>query len=206
MRPASDFDRIASNIAIWNGYDSSVKAELCSTCLITSDGSYLIDPIPLQRERLDELISSGSVAGIIVTNGNHHRASALFAEQLARPIIAHPDSFSDKQPSRFREVVDGEAICDGVEVIGIEGAVPGEIILHHAADGGTLIVGDALINFEPYGFTFLPQKYCSNQKEMRRSLQNLLAYKAERILFAHGIPILLAASERLRALLTSGFE
>ena len=65
------------------------------------------------------------------------------------------------------------------------------------------IIGDALINFAPYGFTFLPAKYCSNQKQMRQSLGKLLAYKAERMFFAHGLPILSAASERLRGLLES---
>jgi len=70
-------------------------------------------------------------------------------------------------------------------------------------DGGTLIVGDALINFESYGFTFLPAKYCSNQKQMRRSLRKLLDYRAQRMLFAHGTPILSDASERLRGLLES---
>jgi glyoxylase-like metal-dependent hydrolase (beta-lactamase superfamily II) len=88
-------------------------------------------------------------------------------------------------------------------VLGIEGAAAGEIALHYAPDSGTLIVGDALINFEPYGFTFLPGKYCSNEKEMRRSLQRLLGYEAERILFAHGTPILSGASDRLRELLGS---
>jgi len=38
---------------------------------------------------------------------------------------------------------------------------------------------------------------------MRRSLQKLLDYKAERILFAHGTPILTGASERLQHLLDS---
>ena len=82
-----------------------------------------------------------------------------------------------------------------------EGAAPGEIALHYSDNGGTLIVGDALVNFEPYGFSFLPAKYCSNEKQMRRSMQKLLDYKTERILFAHGVPILAVASERLRALL-----
>jgi glyoxylase-like metal-dependent hydrolase (beta-lactamase superfamily II) len=67
-------------------------------------------------------------------------------------------------------------------------------------DGGTVIVGDALINFEPYGFTFLPAKYCSNQKQMLRSLRRLLDYKAKRMLFAHGTPILSGTTERLQAL------
>ena len=79
--------------------------------------------------------------------------------------------------------------------------MPGEIALYHSPNGGTLIVGDALINFEPYGFTFLPGKYCLDEKEMRRSLLKLLDRKAERILFAHGLPIVSNATARLRRLL-----
>ncbi|PYK67210.1 MAG: hypothetical protein DME50_03235 [Verrucomicrobia bacterium] len=201
MRLASDFDRIASNIAIWHDYDSTVKAELYSTCLITPDSSYFIDPIPLRSEALDKLVAAGRVAGIIVTNCNHHRASARFAEQFAVPVLAYSDAFPGHAPRQFMRVANGDEICDGLHVIGIEGAAPGEIVLHYATDGGTLIIGDALINFETYGFTFLPGKYCSNEKEMRRSLRKLLDYKAERMLFAHGTPILSRASERLKALL-----
>ena len=205
MRLASDFDHITSNVAIWHGYDSAVKAELYSTCLITPDGSYLIDPILLESEALDTFIGSSLVAGIIITNCNHHRAFARFAAEFSAPVNGEGETFPDKPPYEFRRVADGDEICDGLHVIGIEGAADGEIALHYAPDGGTFIVGDALINFEPYGFTFLPAKYCSNQKEMRRSLQKLLDYKAERILFAHGTPILSGANDRLRGLLDSDF-
>jgi glyoxylase-like metal-dependent hydrolase (beta-lactamase superfamily II) len=203
VRLVSDFDRIASNVAIWHDYDREVKAELYSTSLTTSEGMYLIDPTPLEKEALDELIGSDPVTGIIATNSNHYRASAQFAEQFSAPIFARCEAFPDKAAQQFRSVADGDEICNGLRVIGIEGAVAGEIILHYTPDGGTLIVGDALINFEPYGFTFLPRKYCSNEKEMRRSLQKLLDYKAERILFAHGTPILSGVSDRLRGLLGS---
>jgi hypothetical protein len=203
VRPASDFDRITSHIAIWYDYDSAVKADLYSTCLITPGGSYLIDPIPLQREALNELIGSGRVTGIIVTSSNHHRASAKFAADFSAPLFGHGETFPHKPLLQFKRVADGDEICDGLRGIAIEGAAEGEIALHYASDGGTFVIGDALINFEPYGFTFLPEKYCANPKEMRRSLRKLLAYKAERMLFAHGTPILSAASERLRDLLES---
>jgi len=113
------------------------------------------------------------------------------------------DAFPDKTPDEFTSVADGEEICDELRVIGIEGAGPGEIALYHPADNGTLIVGDALINSERHGFTFLPGKYCSNEKEMRRSLRKLSACRAERMLFAHGMPILSGASDRLQRLLDS---
>jgi hypothetical protein len=203
VRPASDFDRIASNIAIWHGYDSAVKADLFSTCILTSGGAYLIDPIPLQSDMLGKLFGACPVAGVIVTNSNHHRVSAQFAAKFLAPVFARCETFPDKTAQQFRSVADGDEICNGLRVIGIEGAAAGEMILHYASNSGTLIVGDALINFEPYGFTFLPGKYCSNEKEMRRSLQKLLDYEAERILFAHGTPILSGASDRLQRLLDS---
>jgi glyoxylase-like metal-dependent hydrolase (beta-lactamase superfamily II) len=203
VRAVSDFDRIASNIAIWHGFDFAVKAELYSTCLATSEGMYFIDPIPLQSEALGELVGSSRVTGIIVTNSNHHRASAKFAADFSAPIFGHGEAFLDQPPLQFRSVADSDKIYDELMAIDIEGAADGEIALHYDQDGGTFIIGDALINFEPYGFTFLPAKYCSNQKQMRRSLRKLLDYKAERILFAHGTPILSGASERLRGLLES---
>lgn len=88
-----------------------------------------------------------------------------------------------------------------LEVTAIDGAAGGEIALYHAANGGTLVIGDALINFEPYGFAFLPEKYCQDPRQMRNSLRKLLRFNAERILFAHGMPILSGASERLQQLL-----
>jgi hypothetical protein len=203
MRPASDFDRIASNIAIWQAYDPDVKAELYSTRLIAAGRAYLIDPIPLQKPAVERLIGSAPVAGIIVTNSNHHRASIRFAEKFSVPIVAHADAFSDEQSVQLRQVVDGDEICDGLRVITIDGAVRGEIVLHHTVNSGTLIVGDALINFDPYAFAFLPSKYCSNRKKMRRSLRKLLDYKVGRMFFAHGTPILTHASERLQHLLDS---
>jgi hypothetical protein len=203
VRPASDFDRIAPYLALWHSYDPAVKAELYSTCLLSSDGACLIDPIPLESEALDELVGSARVARIIVTSSNHDRASSRFAEKFSVPIFARRNAFPDKTPDEFTSVADGDEICDELLVIAIEDAGPGEIALYHPADNGTLIVGDALINFEPYGFTFLPGKYCSNEKEMRRSLRKLLDYNAERMLFAHGMPILSGASDRLHRLLDS---
>ena len=66
-----------------------------------------------------------------------------------------------------------------------------------------MIVGDALINFEPYGFDFLPAKYCRDFKLMRRSLPKLLGYTFERMLFAHGTPILSGARAKLERLLAA---
>ncbi len=199
MVAAAELVQLPPSLFLWQAYDPAVKADLFSSAIATASGIYLVDPIPLADAALAEL--PGTVTGIIVTNSNHCRAVAQFAEKFSVPILARAGSLPGEGPVNFEAVADGDKISDELQVIEIDGAVAGEIALFHAPSGGALIVGDALINFEPYGFTLLPAKYCVSQKEMRRSLRKLLGYKAERMLFAHGPPILSRAGERLQRLL-----
>ena len=201
MLPVADeLCRFGSDLFLWQAYDPKVKADLFSSGLVTPAGVLIVDPIPLIESALDELRQIGAIAGIILTNSNHVRASQEFARRFSAPLFAHRDSLGeDKCP--FTEVGDGDRICAAVDVIAIDGAVPGEIALHYPSNNGTLIVGDALINFERRGFSLLPKKYCLDEREMSRSLRKLLDVKSERMLFAHGTPILSGATNRLHQLL-----
>ncbi len=201
MTAGTDLDKIAADLFIWQAYDQAAKSDLFSSAIATRNRIFVVDPIPLRKAPFAQLHEQGVIAGVVITNANHVRASGQFAEQFSVPIFAHRAAFPDTMPRQFSELADGEKICDELHVVGIDGAAPGEIALHYASGDGTLIVGDALINFQPHGFTFLPGKYCSNEKEMRRSLRKLLTYKTERMLFAHGLPILSSANDRLRQLL-----
>jgi hypothetical protein len=194
-----EFHQVLPTIWVWHAYDSFAKAELFSTGLLIQAGLYLMDPIRLSDDQLAALTKFGAVAGIIVTNANHRRAAVSYSERFSVPIFAHRQAFSDSKPGQLREVSEDAAIGD-LKVIEIEGAVAGEIALYYPSNGGTLVIGDALINFEPYGFTFLPRKYCENEKRMRSSLRQLLARPAERLFFSHGTPILSGATARLRQL------
>jgi len=201
MAIARELVQVASNLFFWQNYDPAVKADLFSTALATPNGNLLVDPIPLHDSQLRPLFQHRSIAGIVVTNANHQRAANSYSDHFSAPLFALRATFPDKKPSRFVEIGNDTKICNEVEVIVIEGAVAGEIALYQPTNGGTLVMGDALLNFEPYGFTFLPRKYCAKEKEMRRSLRKLLLYQAERMFFAHGTPILAGASARLQQLL-----
>jgi metallo-beta-lactamase superfamily protein len=200
MLYASELEPVAPGICLWRFYDPSVKADLFSTALQTPSGTYLVDPIPLQLEALASLTALGEIAGIIVTNENHERGAARFVEELGVPIYLDAGLASTTKLPGVVPI--GQNTLPGeVKPVAIEGAPAGEIAIHFAASGGTMVIGDALINFDPYGFALLPAKYCSNFKLMRRSLPRLLDYSFERILFAHGMPILSRARERLELLL-----
>lgn len=199
MPQASEVFDLTPSLFLWRAYDRSVKSDLFATAAETAAGLFLVDPIPLAPSPLKELTRSSQVAGVLVTNANHLRAAPTYASQFKTPIFAAPGAVGEFES--VRAISDGEEISPGVSAITLAGAAPGEVAFHFAEDGGTLVVGDSLINFEPYGFTLLPAKYCSDQKELRRSLRRLLDRDFKRLLFAHGNPILASAHARLAGLL-----
>jgi len=203
MPRAQEVDEVAPGIFVWQVYDSKVKADLFSTALKTEAGTWVADPIPLASDALRIFRANHpKTAGIFVTNSNHARTAAEFARNFAVPLYVHNELRGRRDFLHATGVQDGEAFSQSLTAIAIDGGPAGEMALHHSANGGTMVVGDALINFEPHGFGLLPAKYCLDSKVMRRSLEKILDYAFERMLFAHGTPILFSAHARLEQLLT----
>jgi hypothetical protein len=201
MTQAEEVQRIARDISIWQVYEPTVKAELFSTSLATDLGDYLVDPVPLAPDPLTELRATGNAIGIFITNANHARASAAFARAFAIPTYVHQALAETSEFSQANGVQDGQTLAGGLTAIAIDGGAEGEMALHSFRRGGCLVMGDALINFEPHGFGLLPSKYCLDSRLMRRSLSKLLDYAFERIFFAHGTPILSGARAKVEQLL-----
>ena len=200
MQPAPEIDQVAAGIGIWQGYDAAVKAELFSTALETKRGLCLVDPIPLDPVALDRF--SLTPTSVFVTNINHARACIDFGKYFSVPIFAHVDLIGRDDFPRISGVQDAEMFTPQLTAIALPGGPAGEMALHCDRDGGAIVMGDALINFEPHGFALLPAKYCTDAKLLRRSLQKLLKHSFDRMLFAHGAPILSGARSRLEQLLT----
>ena len=200
MIAADELQIIGPGLALWHAFDPTAKAELFSTAVRCARGLLLVDPIPLTDSAEDELLALGPVAEIIVSNANHWRASAALAEKWGLALSGHASLANDAVGS-FKPLRQGDMILDSIQVIEILGAAPGEIALYLPANHGSFILGDALIHFDPYGFAFLPAKYCTDYKLMQQSLRKLLDYQSDRMLFAHGTPILSEARSRLEHLL-----
>jgi glyoxylase-like metal-dependent hydrolase (beta-lactamase superfamily II) len=198
---AQEVEPVGPGVFLWQVYDRTVKADLSSTGLETSDGTWLVDPIPLRASDMETLQAGRKVAGIFVTNANHVRAAGEFAKAFDVPILAYAELAGRGDFPNSTPVQDGDAFAEGLSAISIDGGAAGEMALHYDGHAGTVVLGDALINFEPHGFGLLPAKYCQNQKLMRQSLKKLLEYSFERMFFAHGTPILSGARARLEHLL-----
>lgn len=199
MQPADEFQEVVEGLYCWQRYQASLKVD-CSCCVVrASDGFVLIDPVPLAPHALEELTTIARPAAIVLTSANHARAAAWFRERFQIPILAHPAAAPELGMCIDRAVADGEMIDQHLTVISLPGAAPGELALFDVR--GWMIIGDALIHLEPYGFTLLPDKYCADAAQLRESLRKLLPFAFEILTFAHGLPLVSRARQRLDDLL-----
>jgi glyoxylase-like metal-dependent hydrolase (beta-lactamase superfamily II) len=159
---------------------------------------FFIDPIPLAASALDAVLAGSGAAGIILTNGNHQRASLEFRERLDCPILAHASARSEVAADQW---LAGDARVADFAIIELPGSGPGEIALLATHGPGILVLGDALINLAPEGLRPLPEKYCTDPAEARASLEKLRGRSFETLCLAHGPPVTRDARPRLEAAL-----
>lgn len=187
MPTADEFADLGGGAYRWEAYDRASKVDLGASALTVAGGGLVfIDPIGLRSEALAELLSvaGAAPAGIYVTNANHLRAAEEYTRRLGAPML---------------DAAAAEGL--GLGVIPLVGGAPGETALYRPGDGGLMVIGDALINLASHPFSPLPDRYCDAPAELRRSLARLLDHPFERMLFAHGEPLMTGARARLAALL-----
>ena len=177
-----------------------MKTDLSCCACRTAKGLVFIDPIPLQKATEAELLDVAAPHAIILTSANPRpRGEGITGRSFSIPIYSHAEAaaripaFAVDHP-----VADGETILEEFTVCAIPGAAPGEIALQR---GDAVHLGDAVIHLPPYGFALLPEKYCVDPGEMHRALGKLLRFPFEVLTFAHGLPIVAHARQRLSQLL-----
>ena len=192
MKPVAELDWISKGLAVWHGFNTDVRCECGSTAVLTPHGWVIFDPLPLDSAAWAEILGIAKVHAIALTNGNHQRES-LTLKALA-PIHAPEAARGEIEADVWLK--EGESLA-GFSLIELPGAGPGEAAW---CDGKHLVVGDALINLD--SLEFLPDKYCSDPAQLRRSARKILSLEFHSVFFSHGLPLLTRASERIAALLT----
>jgi glyoxylase-like metal-dependent hydrolase (beta-lactamase superfamily II) len=200
MTRADEIQRIADDLWYWAAYEPSVRTDL--TCCAHRIGRQLIlvDPIDLSSQARTGLESIGSPAAIILTNGNHLRASLRFRERYRIPIYASEEAANELRFQPDELLIGDRQLFGCLEIIQLPGAGPGEVAIYHQ-ERGHLSVGDILIHLPGYGFSLLPEKYCISPALARAALDRLGKKSVRTLTFGHGLPIISNAGERLAALI-----
>ena len=187
----------------WEAYDPASKVDLGASALAVDGRLYFVDPFPLAKAALAELVAGAAPAGIVVTNGNHARAAEEFRRRFKVPLALTEEARAETglEPDEIIPAAGGAVFGGVFEAVPLPGGAAGEVALYRADEGGLLIVGDAVINLPSFPLALLPNKYCADPKELRRRVTSLLDRPFSRMLFAHGEPLLADAHARLAAML-----
>ena len=200
MKPIPEYSSLAAGqLFLWSAYDPKIKYECSSSALITSAGLVFIDPLPLAKEILAELLSEAALppAGILLTNANHQRDSLELSKKLSIPIYA-PLATKKEIVATFYFEPDEKIF--GMLSLDLPGFGVGETAFFDE-EKKILTVGDVIINGGTEGLLLLPKKYCENQQLALKSLQKLKKVAPTILITAHGMPVTVSAAERLHALL-----
>ena len=190
MKPVPEYHQITNDLFIWHGYNPECKTDCSSTAIRTPDGFVLIDPVRLEEQAIERMAGEDGVVSVLLTNGNHLRGSLYEKERLDIPIYA-PEGAQQDVPADYL-VKDGELIFQTLKAIGLPGGGSGETA-YLAAD--VLVIGDALTNLD--GLQMLPEKYCNNFALLLQSVKVLRSLDFDIVCFAHGLPIVGKAREKV---------
>jgi glyoxylase-like metal-dependent hydrolase (beta-lactamase superfamily II) len=193
MKPVPEYHQITNDLFIWHGYNPECKTDCSSTAIRTPGGFVLIDPVRLEEQAIERMVGEEGVVSVLLTNGNHLRGSLYEKERLDIPIYA-PEGADQDVPADYL-VKDGELIFQTLKAIGLPGGGSGETA-YLAAD--VLVIGDALVNLD--GLQILPDKYCTNFALLLESLRVLRSLSFDIVCFAHGLPIVGKAGEKVAAI------
>ena len=197
MPVALDFQQVTPSLFEWQAYDPAVKCDLSSCAIETADGLIFVDPIELAEPALARLLLGRKPHAIVLTNGNHSRAAEKFRARLGVKIFASADA-DGLGITPDATLADGHRAPGNMRAITLPGAGPGEIAL---VGHGIACLGDALIHLPPDGLRMLPDKYCADPAQLRRSLRKLLSCDFQVLTFAHGAPLTDSAHQKLEHLL-----
>ncbi|HEY0793729.1 MAG TPA: hypothetical protein VGD78_21890 [Chthoniobacterales bacterium] len=195
MARADELHEVVPGLYVWQAFGAACKTDLTSTAYVLEEKIIFLDPILLGREPMSELLSLGEPAVIVLTNGNHERASRALAQRWKVPIWSHPEAAAELPCRTDADLADGQVLFGELQVKALPGGGPGEIALYHARTK-SLSFGDLVINLPGYEFQVLPEKYCRNAPQARLSLRTLGSLEVRRMTFAHGLPLVQNAERR----------
>lgn len=192
MKPTPEYHQLTDSLFVWNSYDPECKVDCSSTALLTPEGFILLDPIRLEEQAIERMVGHGRVHAILLTSGNHLRASLYEKERLDVPIYAPLGAKGEVPADHW--VKDGEILFQTLKAVELPGGAPGETAY---LAPGVLVLGDAIIHLD--GLQVLPDKYCGNPRLLRQSLRTVASLDFQIVCFAHGLPLVEGAKEKLSA-------
>lgn len=156
----------------------------------------LVDPLPLDDIDAEQILASGGVQWIVITNRDHERAAAAAAQRFSARVAASEPDARELSVRADRTLHDGDTLAEAI-VIALDGLkTAGEFALHLPWKQ-TVIVGDALWGDPAGSLRMMSDEKLGDPVRAARSLCRLRAVYPRHLLPGDGAPIFGRAFEAI---------
>ncbi len=187
----------------WSRFDESRNLDFNSVLWVRPGGSLVIDPLPLSEHDRSELMATGPVALIVVTNSEHLRDARDLSQRTGAKIAGPRQERERLQGQCDLWLGDQDSPLPGVRTLEMRGSkTKGELAL--VLDETTLVTGDLVR--APVGgeLAILPDAKLEDVAEARESVRRLLSLqKLDAILVGDGWPVFREGRRALEQLVAS---
>jgi len=164
------------NFYSWSVFSDQRQIDFSGHLWVREGGNVLIDPVAISESDLTQLQELGGAAFIVATNRDHARMSVFFREQTGAQVLAHEEDVASFSFSIDRELVDGEEVVPGMEVVHLRhGKSPGEIALVWP-ELRAAFVSDLVWGGPSGSLSFLPDEVLADPRRAALEVRKLLAY------------------------------
>lgn len=125
----------------WSRFDEARNLDFNTFVWVRPKGNIVFDPLEASPHDVDHLVALGGVAWIVITNGDHLRATRALAARFGAKVAAPTAERAAIDLPVDRWLTDGEELVPGLRTIAMRGSkTPGEVAFHLAPD--SVITGD----------------------------------------------------------------
>jgi uncharacterized cupin superfamily protein/glyoxylase-like metal-dependent hydrolase (beta-lactamase superfamily II) len=186
---------ILPGVATWSRWQADRAMFFNAWFVAGEGGNMVVDPLEPDAEDL-AFIDERGLDAVVITNRDHERSAALFAQRYNVPVIAALPDASEMAVTVTRTVAHGETLF-GWRVIGLDGfKTPGEFALFHRASRSA-ITGDAFWGVPAGAVRLMPDEKLEDPARAALSARQLLALGVRHLLVGDGMPIFNGAWDAL---------
>lgn len=184
----------------WSRFDEPRNLDFNTFVWTRPMGNIVFDPLEASPHDLEHLDALGGVAWIVVTNGDHVRATRALADRYGAKIAAPALERAAFDLPVDRWLDDDEELVPGLRTIAMHGSkTPGEVAFHLAPD--TVITGDLVRAGRGGSLNLLPPEKLIDPAAARASVARLAAIPGvTAVLVGDGWPVFEGGSAKLQAL------
>lgn len=192
---------IVPGVSLWSAWQPDRDLYFNSWFVEGPAGNFVVDPLP-GDDALYAAIRAKGLAGVAITNRDHERAAAAFAQEFDAQLIVPARDAAEMSVTPDRTVDDGDDVF-GWRVVRFDGMKsPGEFALFRASDR-TAIAGDAFWGKPAGALTLMPDDKLADPLAAALSARKLLMLNPRHLLVGDGAPVFETAYATLAATLAA---